>query len=235
MTGCFGVGILVVGSIIGYAVAGGKGVIGPIFLGIVLILLEIFPTKSMREEREKEAAKTRATELSQQVWQQAAQSSNPVSCKSCGERVAPLSVACGKCGVTLPGLRISCPKCGANSISVGKKGFSVGQAVAGGVAVGTVGLAAGMIGSGNAQFVCLACNHKWKAVGSRKAPTAYTPARARPVKAIRQPRAKLKDPYTWREDIQKYRCEYCYRAGDYHYCKTLNGIKRHIRDSHTDR
>lgn len=232
MLGCFGVGIIVVGSVIGYAVAGGKGVIGPILVGIMFILFEIFPTKTMREEREREAAKTRATELSQQVWQQAAQSNKPVPCKSCGERVAPLSVVCGKCGVTLPGLRISCPKCGSDSITVGKKGFSVGQAVAGGVAVGTVGLAAGMIGSGDAQFACLACNHKWKVVVSPKAPTAYTPVRARPVRTIGQPGAKLKDPYTWREDIQKYRCEYCYQAGHYHYCRTLKGIKRHIVGSH---
>jgi tetratricopeptide (TPR) repeat protein len=39
-------------------------------------------------------------------------------------------------------------------------------------------------------------------------------------------------PYSWREDIQKYRCEYCLLDGKYHYCKTLKGIKRHILNLH---
>ena len=38
--------------------------------------------------------------------------------------------------------------------------------------------------------------------------------------------------YSWREEIQKYRCEYCLLDGKYHYCKTLKGIKKHIVNLH---
>lgn len=40
------------------------------------------------------------------------------------------------------------------------------------------------------------------------------------------------DPYILIEKTQKYRCEYCLANGKYHYCKTLNGIKRHVQSEH---
>lgn len=54
-----------------------------------------------------------------------------------------------------------CPRCGSSSIQVLKRGFSGGNAVAGALLLGPVGLAAGAIGSGNIQRVCVNCGHKF--------------------------------------------------------------------------
>lgn len=48
----------------------------------------------------------------------------------------------------------------------------------------------------------------------------------------KKPNGKQGSSYVWLEDAQKYRCEYCLEIGKYHYCKTLNGIKRHIERNH---
>lgn len=50
---------------------------------------------------------------------------------------------------------VRCPKCLSKNISANKKGFSVGQAVAGGI----VG---GMIGSNKIQITCLSCGNIFK-------------------------------------------------------------------------
>lgn len=250
---CLGIGIMVVGGIIGHLVAGWPGVVAAVLFGLVMVLSDMFPTQREREMQAKKEAEEKATERSQQMWRQAARTTTATQCKTCGETVAPLAVACSKCGVTLPGLRISCPKCGSESISVGKKGFSVGQAAVGGIAVGTVGLAAGMIGNKDAEFACLACNHKWKASVPQTASTISearpalkvpvpqrpltvpTTTKATPAVMTKKARVKAEGMYTWIEDIKKYRCDYCHKDGRYHYCKTLKGIKNHVTEAHLDR
>ena len=41
---------------------------------------------------------------------------------------------------------IKCPKCGSTQVAAGKKGFGLGKAALGAVALGPVGLLGGMIG-----------------------------------------------------------------------------------------
>lgn len=226
--------LAVIGGVIIVAMVGWQGLVVLIVAGIIGLVLWL-RSKEGKGYLDKAEAERRATEQSQQIWQQASRSNKMVKCKTCGAEVAGLSAVCQKCRVTLPGLPISCPKCSSKNITVVKKGFSVGQAAAGGIAVGTVGLAAGMIGSSDLQFVCLACNHKWKVSTSQKARAVSTPTHARPIKTINQTHVNPKDPYMWLGDIQKYRCEYCFQAGRYHYCKTLKGIKKHILNSHPNR
>ena len=48
-----------------------------------------------------------------------------------------------------------CPKCLSTSISVQKKGYSVGQAMLGGPL-------AGAIGSNKMECVCMKCGYKWE-------------------------------------------------------------------------
>jgi hypothetical protein len=231
---CLVVALMVIAGVIILAMVGWQGLVGVIVAGIIVLILWL-RSKEGKKYFEKAESEKRALEESQQIWQQASQSNKMVKCKACGNEIAELSAVCPKCGVTLPGLRIKCPKCSSSNITVAKKGFNVGQAAAGGIAVGTVGLAAGMIGSGDLQFVCLACNHRWKVSASQKARTVSTSTQARPIKTIDQTHVNPKAPYMWLGDIQKYRCEYCFWAGKYHYCKTLKGIKKHIMNLHPER
>lgn len=228
---CIGIVILVILGIVFFFIGGWQLVVGMIVAGIIALVIWI-RSGEQKKAADKYEFERRVEEESQQIWRRASLSNSIVSCKACGAQVAESSPVCPSCGVTLPGLRVTCPKCGSSNITVAKKGFSVGQAAAGGIAVGAVGLAAGMIGSGDAQFVCLACNYKWKVLPSQKTRQISTSTKARPMRSVNQPRVKLKDPYTWRKDIQKYRCEYCYQVGQYHYCKSLKGIKRHVATSH---
>lgn len=69
---------------------------------------------------------------------------------------------CPDCGEPLPRLKVTYPKCSSPHITIAKKGFDVGQAAVGGVLVGTVGIAAGMIGAKDSEFVCLGCKYRWK-------------------------------------------------------------------------
>lgn len=62
---------------------------------------------------------------------------------------------------------IRCPKCGSTQITANKKGFNIGKAVVGDLAVGAVGLLAGGIGKDKVIITCLNCGYKWKA-GKRK-------------------------------------------------------------------
>lgn len=55
-----------------------------------------------------------------------------------------------------------CPKCGSTSLSGNKKGFGVGKAAVGMVAVGPAGALAGGIGSRKVEVTCLNCGHKFK-------------------------------------------------------------------------
>lgn len=57
---------------------------------------------------------------------------------------------------------LCCPVCLSENISTNKKGFSVGKAVLGASTVGTIGIAAGDIGSNKIKCTCLDCNHKFR-------------------------------------------------------------------------
>lgn len=56
---------------------------------------------------------------------------------------------------------VKCPYCGSTQIQAVKKGFSGGKAVVGGLIAGPIGLAAGAIGSGDIERVCLNCGKKF--------------------------------------------------------------------------
>lgn len=62
---------------------------------------------------------------------------------------------------------IRCPKCESTQITSGKKGVSIGKAIAGDMIAGPVGALAGGIGKDKVIITCLNCGHKWKA-GKRK-------------------------------------------------------------------
>lgn len=139
---------------------GWQGILGLVIVGIFCLVMWIKKgdaAKYFENVQSEEASKAHA----KQTWVQASQRNRTVECKSCGKKVAELSAVCPDCGEPLPGLRIKCPKCSSSHINISKKGFDVGQAAAGGILVGTVGLAAGMIGSKDCEFVCLGCNHRW--------------------------------------------------------------------------
>lgn len=57
--------------------------------------------------------------------------------------------------------KIVCPNCGSESITAVKKGFSGGQAAAGAILLGPLGLLAGFGGSDEVEKLCLNCNHRW--------------------------------------------------------------------------
>ena len=59
--------------------------------------------------------------------------------------------------------KIYCPTCGQSEITANKKGFSGGQAVAGAVLLGPLGLVAGAIGSSKVKITCLSCGFEFKA------------------------------------------------------------------------
>lgn len=238
----------------------------------------------------------------------AASRNHQVECKVCNRLVSELAPVCPYCGEPLPGLRIQCANCPSYHVAIDKKGFSVGQAAAGAIAVGPLGLAAGMIGSKDSRLVCLSCNYRWRIekpkgpigqernvekpkspigeedkrraleglrrnVEKPKAPTCragiITDEAGNPVecqvchrnsgevglhltdkgkvfcavcacthrekagKVVSKvyPRAKrLETPYRYRDDIGKYRCEYCLQIGRHRYNKTLKGIEKHIRE-----
>jgi ribosomal protein S27E len=57
---------------------------------------------------------------------------------------------------------IKCPKCGSTQITAQKKGFGVGKAAVGGALLGPIGLAGGLIGSGDIKITCLNCGKAWR-------------------------------------------------------------------------
>lgn len=56
---------------------------------------------------------------------------------------------------------VKCPKCGSTQFTVKTKGFGLGKAALGAVALGPVGLLGGLIGSKKIKVVCLKCGHEW--------------------------------------------------------------------------
>lgn len=57
---------------------------------------------------------------------------------------------------------LRCPKCSSNQVTVQNKGFGVGKAAIGAVALGPVGLIGGLIGSKKVKLTCLKCGYKWE-------------------------------------------------------------------------
>lgn len=62
-------------------------------------------------------------------------------------------------------LAIRCPKCHSTTYTSNKKGFGVGKAALGALAVGPLGLAAGAIGSRDVFLTCLSCGNTWSPDG----------------------------------------------------------------------
>jgi hypothetical protein len=58
---------------------------------------------------------------------------------------------------------ITCPKCQSTQLTANKKGFGLGKAAIGVLALGPVGLLGGMIGGSKVKITCLKCGHSWKA------------------------------------------------------------------------
>ena len=97
-----------------------------------------------------------------------------IKCSECGKEVSDKAVSCPNCGnpinpqwqITTDSLNeeyLCCPKCGSRELHSDKKGFSGGQALAGAVLTGGIGLLAGTIGSKNVQITCLKCGKRFKA------------------------------------------------------------------------
>ncbi|MBR0599024.1 hypothetical protein [Sinanaerobacter chloroacetimidivorans] len=57
---------------------------------------------------------------------------------------------------------IKCPQCGSTQIHASNKGFGLGKAAIGGIALGPVGLLGGFAGSQKVMITCLQCGHRWK-------------------------------------------------------------------------
>ncbi len=58
---------------------------------------------------------------------------------------------------------IQCPNCRSTQITANTKGFGLGKAAVGGLALGPVGLLGGLVGSKKIVITCLKCGHNWKA------------------------------------------------------------------------
>lgn len=56
----------------------------------------------------------------------------------------------------------SCPVCGSTALSANKKGFGLGKAAVGGLALGGIGLLGGFIGSRKVEITCLNCGHRFR-------------------------------------------------------------------------
>ena len=100
-----------------------------------------------------------------------------VQCEECGNiikvnkgyvknGIVDYVVKCEKCNKAsdkIKNIPLKCPRCGSFQLTANNKGFSLGKAVAGGIAFGAVGLLGGFIGSKDVMITCLQCGHKWKA------------------------------------------------------------------------
>lgn len=56
---------------------------------------------------------------------------------------------------------IKCPKCKSTQITSKTKGFGLGKAAVGGILLGPIGLAGGLLGSKKIKVVCLKCGKEW--------------------------------------------------------------------------
>ena len=87
-----------------------------------------------------------------------------IKCTECRKEVSDKAVSCPNCGNPINQEEyLCCPKCGSKELHSDKKGFSGGQALAGAVLTGGIGLLAGTIGSNDMQITCLKCGKKFEA------------------------------------------------------------------------
>jgi endogenous inhibitor of DNA gyrase (YacG/DUF329 family) len=92
-----------------------------------------------------------------------------INCPECGKEISDKAVSCPNCGFPINKKAsndeeyMCCPKCLSKDLHVEQKGFSGGQALAGAVMVGGIGLLAGTMGSKDVQVTCLKCGAKFKA------------------------------------------------------------------------
>ncbi|KQM51515.1 hypothetical protein ASE55_19745 [Chryseobacterium sp. Leaf201] len=70
---------------------------------------------------------------------------------------------------------IICPKCNSEQITLQKKGFGFGKAIAGIFIAGPLGLLAGTLGANKIQVHCLNCGNKWLHNNLHKTITASIP------------------------------------------------------------
>jgi len=82
-------------------------------------------------------------------------------CKTCGKEVSKTAPTCPNCGEQNPGMRIRCPKCHKMNVIKEKKGFGIGKAAIGCIALGPIGLLGGMIGRKEMELVCQECGKRW--------------------------------------------------------------------------
>lgn len=82
-------------------------------------------------------------------------------CRICGKDVSRTAIMCPNCGEGNPGLKIKCPKCGSYRIDIQKRGYSLGNATAGALMLGAVGLLGGLVGKDDIMFMCMNCNNRW--------------------------------------------------------------------------
>ena len=58
---------------------------------------------------------------------------------------------------------LKCPKCRSTDLTANKKGYRLGNAVAGLVLTGGIGLLGGFVGSNKVKVTCLKCGNNWEA------------------------------------------------------------------------
>ena len=66
-----------------------------------------------------------------------------------------------------PMTEVKCHSCGSTQLTAGQKGFGLGKAAVGGIALGPVGLLGGFVGSKKVMITCLACGDTWEAGGPK--------------------------------------------------------------------
>lgn len=89
-----------------------------------------------------------------------------INCSECGKEISDKAASCPHCGnpMNQPVQKeeyLCCPKCHSRELHAEQKGFSGGNALAGAVVAGGIGLLAGTIGSKDVQITCLKCGNKF--------------------------------------------------------------------------